>query len=258
MTLAVIVFFSGLSTAVAQENEDTLFLIFELMKVDNEQELAYAETEAFWNKIHQERVASGDIIGWDLWSLRPGGEDQGYQYMTVTLFNDPVKMMSGGDLMANAQRAYPDMSEEELTEELYNSSKSRDLAVRLYLEEIAYTDGDFEMMPGTVASINMMKVEPLSYEDYESAETEIFQPYHQERVDAGNMGSWGLLRIISPGGSETFASHITTDMYEGWEQAFSSTLNPPDSFAEEMMVNAGLQTRDLKWVYIAVLEEKIR
>ncbi|RAJ25362.1 hypothetical protein LX77_01665, partial [Gelidibacter algens] len=74
--------------------QDKLYLILEFMKVDNEQEAAYMETEAFWQKIQEQRVKNGDILGWDLWSLQPGGEDQGYQYLTVTLYNDPLKMMS--------------------------------------------------------------------------------------------------------------------------------------------------------------------
>ena len=37
----------NLSTA-----QDKLYLMFEFMKVDNEQEASYAETEAFWEKIH--------------------------------------------------------------------------------------------------------------------------------------------------------------------------------------------------------------
>ena len=71
--------------------QDKLYLVFEMMKVDNEQEMAYMETENFWEKIHQQRVQSDEIIGWDLWQLLPGGEDQGYQYMTVTLYNNPVR-----------------------------------------------------------------------------------------------------------------------------------------------------------------------
>ena len=81
--------------------QDKLYLVFELMKVDNDQEGAYWETEEFWEKIHEQRVKNGDIIGWDLWRLQPGGEDQHYQYMTVNLYDDPVKMMSGaGDFDA--------------------------------------------------------------------------------------------------------------------------------------------------------------
>ncbi|MEH6513192.1 MAG: hypothetical protein V7734_08840 [Maribacter arcticus] len=48
------------------------------MKVDNEQMAAYDETETFCEKIQQQRVKSGDILGWDLWSLQPGGEIQGF------------------------------------------------------------------------------------------------------------------------------------------------------------------------------------
>ena len=258
-TAAILLLFSGFSTMQAQDNEDTLYLVFELMKVDNEQETAYAETEAFWKKIHQERVKAGDILGWDLWRLLPGGEDQGYQYMTVTLFNDPVKMMSGGgNLMANARKAYPKMSDQQLNAKLESSAKSRDLAVRIFLEQIATTEGDFEMKPGMVASMDLMKVDMGSYSDYESAEREIFQPMHQEQVDAGAKGSWELLRVMVPYGSNTYASHITVNMYSGWEQVFSGYSGSEPSFANEMMVQKGLETRDMKWSYMIVLTEMVR
>ncbi len=58
----------------AQDNlPSELYLIFEFMRVDGEQSSAYMETEDFWEGIHQQRVKSGEIIGWDLWSLLPGG-----------------------------------------------------------------------------------------------------------------------------------------------------------------------------------------
>ena len=50
-----------------------------------------------------------------LWRLQPGGEDQHFQYLTVNLYDDPVKMMSGaGDFDAAVKAAYPDMSEADL------------------------------------------------------------------------------------------------------------------------------------------------
>ena len=119
------------SNVIAQ---DKLYLVFEFMRVDNEQESDYMETESFWEKIHEQRIKNGDIIGWDLWSLRPGGEDQHFQYLTVNLYNDPVKMFKGaGDFDAALKAAYPNMSEKELNETFNKTSKSRDLAVRLYL-----------------------------------------------------------------------------------------------------------------------------
>ena len=51
------------SSTIAQEKT---YLVFEFMRVDNNQENAYQETESFWEKIHKQRVKNGDIIGWDL------------------------------------------------------------------------------------------------------------------------------------------------------------------------------------------------
>ena len=122
------------------------------------------DIETFWQKIHEERVKNGDIIGWDLWRLQPGGEDQGYQYLTVNLYDDKVKMMSGaGDFWKAVTQAYPNLSEEKLNEKFNQTSKSRDLAVRLYVEQVDKTEDEFEVSVGTVAIFHMMQaVEGLS------------------------------------------------------------------------------------------------
>lgn len=258
--LLLVMIISGLSASnvKAQEDQGTLYLVFEFMQVDNEQEAAYQETENFWKKIHQQRVADGEIIGWDLWSLQPGGEDQGFQYLTVTLFEDPTKMMGDADIMAATQKAYPNMTQPQLDEKFNETASSRDLAARLYLEQIASTSGDFNMKVGTVASIDLMKVEMNGYEDYEKAEMEIFMPWHQNQVDADNKGSWGLLRVMNPVGTDVYTSHITVNMYSGWDQVFSQGSDYSSTYTEEMAVQSGLQTRDMKWSYFATLRDMVR
>lgn len=246
------------NTVIAQ---DKLYLLFEFMKVDNEQESVYLETESFWEKIHEQRVKNGDILGWDLWSLQPGGEDQGFQYLTVTLYNDPVKIMSGnGDFEAALKAAYPKMTEVELNKIFNNTSKSRDLAVRDYLEQIAATKDNFEMPLGTVAAINLMKVSDENYENYEKFETEIFQPIAQKEVDAGIRGNWGLMRYMLPTGSDTYASHITADMYKDYNQLFNGGDIDESKLSEEQIqkIQKGLATRDLKYKYMATLIKKVR
>jgi len=243
------------------EAQEKLYLIFEFMKVDNEQEQIYMETEAFWEKIHEERVKNGDILGWDLWSLQPGGEDQGYQYLTVSIYNDPLKMMSmSGDFEAALQAAYPDMSEKELDEKFDHTTKSRDLAKRVFLEQIAVTEGDFEMPLGTVAAINLMKVSTENFETYERYESDLFMPIHQKDVDDGFMGNWDLLRYILPAGSDVYATHITIDMYEDYDQLFKSWSNERPALSEEELgkIEKALTTRDLKYRYMATLLKKVR
>ena len=246
------------NTAIAQ---DKLYLIFEFMKVDNELEQAYMETEAFWEKIQEQRVKNGDILGWDLWSLQPGGENQGYQYLTVNLYNDPVKMMSGtGNFEAALKAAYPELSEDDLDEKFNNTAKSRDLAARVFLEQIATTKGDFDMPLGTVAGINLMKVAYENQEKYEKFETEIFQPMHQKEVDAGIRGNWGLLRYMLPVGSDVYASHITVDMYKDYNQLFSGGAEAGPGLTEDQIqkIQEGIASRDLKYKYMATLIRKVR
>ena len=138
--------------------QDKYYLLFEFMKVDNEQQSAYMDTEDFWEKIHAQRVKNGDIIGWDLWELQPGGENQGPQYMTVHVYADPVKMMSGaGDFNAAVKAAYPNMTQDQVNKHTQQDVKNRDLAYRLYLESVASTKDEFDMPLGTVIALNMMK-----------------------------------------------------------------------------------------------------
>ena len=254
----LIIAFCTTSLSLAQDN---LFLSFEFMRVDNEQETAYAETEAFWSKIHQQRANNDEIIGWDLWALQPGGEDQHFQYMTVNLYSDPVKMMSGADwenIEARAKAAYPDMSAADITAILNSSAKSRDLAVRIFMEQIDATTGDFDMPIGTVASIDLMKVDLDNYDAYEKAESEVFKPMHQQEVDAGTKGSWGLTRFISPIGSDTYASHITVNMFKDYQQYFagSGPAGTELTEAQQKAAQEGVATRDMKYVYTAKLLRK--
>ncbi len=243
--------------------QDKLYLVFEFMRVDGEQGSAYTETENYWEKIQQELANNGDILGWDVWYLQPGGEDQGYQYLVVTLFDDPVKMMEGASwdvLMTAAKKAYPDMSEEAITAKINHAAETRDLAVNLYLERIATTSGDFNMDISTVCSVDMMKAKTGKTDEYEKAEQKVFQPRHQKLVDAGQKGSWGLMRVILPYGSDRYASHITANMYTGYEQFFASQAYEIGEATEEetKAIQDGLQTRDLRYVYMATLLKKVR
>ncbi|MDC6387409.1 hypothetical protein PP182_01855 [Maribacter sp. PR1] len=255
MLIVVLMLFCGMANA-----QEKLYLVFEFMKVDNEQETAYSEVEEFWQKIQEQRVKGGDILGWDLWALSPGGEMQDFQYVTVSLYSDPVKMMDGSswsNLMDRAKAAYPNMSGSDLMNKLNSSAKTRDLAVRIYAEEILTTTGTSaaEMVLGTIAEIDMMKVDLMSYGTYEKAEAEVFQPLHQKSVDAGDKNSWGLIRFINPIGSDTYASHMTVSMFKDYKQALNQNINYEEGAtpANTKLMQEGIAARDMKYVYMAEL-----
>lgn len=256
----ILLFVALILFSISSFAQDKLYLIFEMMKVDNEQEMAYWETENFWEKIHQQRANNGDIIGWDLWQLLPGGSDQGYQYMTVTLFNNASDMFKGVDIMKYAKAAYPDMTEDDILKKLNEAGKTRDLSVRLFLEDIASTSGANEMPIGTTAYLDFMKADMDKYDTYEKAEMEVFKPIHQKHVDTGDKKFWSLMRIMLPIGSDTYASHITVNMYKDVDAA----INQPGGNWGDMTdvqrkaIQDGLKTRDFKKGIMAILIKKAR
>ena len=222
--VAVILFGSN---AIAQRKA---YLLFEFMKVAPQQESTYLETESFWKKIHDQRVESGEILGWQLWRLQPGGENQNYQYVTVQFFDDPIKMFQDGggeSFLTIAQKAFPTMSPADLLAKRTESLKSRDLVETLYLEQIDQTKGQFDVSLGAVMGINFMKVNPNNYAKYENGESKIFKPEWQNRVDAGRAGSWSLLKVITPKGNalNSRISHVSLDKFKDFNQLYGSPNN---------------------------------
>ncbi|MBT8296150.1 MAG: hypothetical protein KJO51_07010 [Gramella sp.] len=252
--LILIVLLGGTSFAQGET-----YLTFEFMKVDNSQETFYNETEAFWEKIHEQRVASGDIVGWDLWQLLPGGEDQGYQFLTVTVFDDPLKMLNAGaGVMESAKMAYPDLSDEEIENRVNLAGGSRDLAVRLFLKVVDRANPEYEMKPGMVTSLDLMKAKDGQYQNYEKAESETFKAIHKKYVDGGVKGDWQFIRVLMPQGSEVYATHITANMFDNWEQYLKSMDFDGGMSDDQKKVEDGLNTRDMKWSYMAKLIKMVR
>ncbi len=191
--------------------------------------------------------------------MGPGGEDQGFQYLTVSLYNDPVKMMEGGGFQEAFDTAFPNITEKE-QKIMDATAKTRDLAVRIYVEQISSTKGEFDMPIGTIAELDMMKVEMGNYGVYEKAEDEVFKALHQKSVDDDGKESWGLVRFMLPMGSSAKASHMTINMYKNTEQRLNENINwnQGASSAETKLMQEGFAARDMTWVYMARLIKKVR
>lgn len=240
------------TTSFAQDN--ATYFLFELMDVEEGMDGPYLETEEFWSEIHQSRIDAGEIIGWDLWQLEPGGTDQGYRYMTVTIFSDYASLMSGlteESFREHMAEAYPDLTDDEAAEWGDKTIESRDLAVRIYLVGINGTEDDHQVKVGSIATMAWMKVEDDNDPShYEAMEDQIFKPMHQEMVDEGELASWWLGKFIFPAGSDRYASHVAVNFYEDMEQ-FTSQQYPDISTAEDMGMSAGLESRDMRSVSFA-------
>lgn len=243
-------------TVSAQEN---VYSVVEFMKVDADQDSAYLAVENYWEKIHKQRIKNGDLVSWELWTLKPGGEDQGYQYLTISTYASRAKMFSEwGDIDVLAKKAIPGITDSEVTSLIKNTNKSRDLALRYYLKEIDKTSDDYTYPIGTVATVTMMKSTSENFSAYEKAEMEFFKPRHQNEIEKGQRSSWKFYRFLSPTGSDTYASHITMNVYKDYEQVFSAEEDPVELSEEEQIeFDKDVALREMKYVHMATLLKKI-
>ncbi|MDN3670294.1 hypothetical protein QWY93_13535 [Echinicola jeungdonensis] len=250
--------------AIAQEEPHPKYLVIEFIKVDSDNMVDFSEAKGFLEGIYKEAVKQGEIEGWDLWTLQSGPERGEFQYVTITYYDDPVKMMNGmtdDNLQAYAERAHStDMSEQQLELAVDKSVNNRDLALRAYMVEIAHTKDDFEMKPGVLASFDLMKAAEGRFNEYEQMEKQLYLPFHQKKIEADMMGSWRLLRTAVPMGSEAEYTHMTLNFYDNYMQFFNAQEYEDLEASEErqMAMEEGLKSREQKWVYLATLLKSVR
>lgn len=259
LLILILVFFLTFQS-YSQDDSSQLYLLFEFMQVNDENTSDYLQVEEFWSGIHKQRVADKSILGWDLWSLSPSGTKQGSQYLTVTLFSNLKDMLQASnelDVIGYAKKAYPNMPEKDLNAMMTKTVKSRDIAHQVFFKEINKTKDDFKMKVGTLVTLDIMK---QLDDNYEKAEAEIFKPWHQDLVDKGKKGSWGLLKAILPIGTEAYGSHITFSMYNDVTQLAENMegMGGEMDMMTQLAVKEGLKTRQWKEVKIARLEKMVR
>lgn len=251
-------------TTVANAQDDETpqsqrFFVLELMSVDDMDNSDYMEVEAFWKKIHEARVANGDILGWDLWSLSSNGSANGYQYLTITQFSNPVMMMTGGDLWSAVQAAHSDMAEEDLNSMWELTAASRDIAEKYYLRELDIVAADDTIIePGLIMFLDFMNANPSSVNDYVRAELDLFRPMHEEQILAGGKMAWNISSVMVPYGSSVGVTHMTANIFRNWDHVFSGIGAPqPDADTQAAMQEA-IMMRDLSITYVGTLVSTVR
>ena len=103
----------------------------------------------------------------------------------------------------------------------------------------------------------MMKVISNNFSAYEKAESEFFKPLHQDEIENDQRSSWKLYRFVSPTGSDTYASHITMNVYKDYAQVFS-VQDDEVTLTEDQQksFDKGISLREMKYVHMATLLKK--
>lgn len=210
----------------AAEATETIYYIFDYMKVEPGNHQDYLKMEAAWKKIHAVKKADGRIDNWTLMEIiSPSGTSAEYNYVTRIRIkgNKQLAAFYSGDYFPENWSALLTEEEKELvkkTSELRTMVKSETFA---RMESILGPD----IADAKVVSFNFFDFpEGKGRGDHLRIERDIWMPVHQARVDDGVLKGWVMGRMEMPGGSGQPYHDFTVDIYENLEQLLNDDTRP--------------------------------
>jgi len=156
--------------------------IVDFMKVPANGQDAYLAVEKQWKNLHQNRVNSEVILGWQLYYVRGSGTSSNYNYATVTVYENFGKT-EATLTDADFKKAFGNNAAEFLTK----TEASRNL---IYSETYQLQVGVPADSPDKYIVVNSVHTKNL--DQYINMEKVAYLPMHEEAKKAGQRNSWGI------------------------------------------------------------------
>ncbi len=207
--IAIAVLFSmNLMAQTASEPVMPVYLLREFMKVEPGKDADYLKTERLWQKVHQRRVAEGQIEGWALYrSVLPSGTNAQYDYMTVTTTKDGNQMEQSNSM--DWDYITKGMTTEELA--LANDTeKTRKIVARALYMLTERTQNGGKYIELTTLRANAGQGGKLA--EFEK----MMKPVFEEIAKSGTIAGWRFGEILYPITPQSGTSYrvITTNTME--------------------------------------------
>ena len=232
--------------AHASYGQNTMAVV-DYMKVEPSKVSQYLELEKKWKTIHEARIKNGVITNWGLYEVMFTGENDPYNYVTVTWYKGMEKF--DDSLPQNAyEEAYPQLaSSEGLQSFMRETLDARSLVASNAFHLLTQAETD-PASPPKYFAINSMRVKPKKAQHYIQMEKEIYKPMHEEAIKAKNRAGWSVW-MKWPGNFEDF-QYGTVDAYSSFEQMSPGSFEDifkavhPDKNIDEV-VKKTLETRTI-------------
>lgn len=200
---------------IAQHGEDIYIQVDYMKTYEGAQEDYVWMENMIYKPIHQERINSGEIVGWYLYKVQyPSGAGSEYDYVTLTVYANFSLMDDGlvpySDLVA---KVHPDKTEDEINKYASDTRK-------LVKSEVIKSYERFPTQIGQPAKsllVDYMKVNPVNEALYLRMEREIWLPLHKQRNKLGHIRSWGLYELMFPGGINYPYNYATATGFSSWD-----------------------------------------
>lgn len=156
--------------------------LVDYMKVPENGGADYVAVEKQWKTLHQNRVESGKILGWDLWYVWNSGSSSPYNYVTVTIYENFSKTAS-------------QLTDEELKKEWGDKTddflKKTTASRSLTYSEMYYLQTGIEAA-GSDKYLVLNSIKTDDVNNYIKMENVGYKPLHEESKKLGTRNSWGI------------------------------------------------------------------
>jgi hypothetical protein len=156
--------------------------IVDFMKVPDNGQDNYLAIEKQWKPLHQNRVESGSILAWQLFSVRGSGTMSPYNYVTVTVYENFPKTESQLS-EADFKKAFGANTADVLKKTL----SARDL---IFSQTYHLQVGIRSEVPDKYIVVNSIHTDNL--DKYINMEKVGYMPVQEEAKKAGHRNSWGI------------------------------------------------------------------
>lgn len=206
-----------LITLTVTAQDKPVYAMITYMKVDRGQSSTYLDlVKNYGSKIYTERIKTGEIISWTLFSVPTSSEPNEYNFVAVTQANSIQTLMNlktPKEIGKTAMPNTPDILIDEI------SKKYSEIRVVVYSSVCKLLD----RLPSTGDSkyynIAYMKVAYNKLADYVKLESETYKPIHKERQAEGEITAWALWdnTILTPGDNAAY-NYVTANGFNDYDK----------------------------------------
>jgi hypothetical protein len=207
-------------TVIAQDKP--VYAMVAYIKADRGKGGDYLElTKNYGQKLFQDRVNSGEILSWALYSVNmTTNPEDGYNFVGVTMSNSVGNFI---EPKTNPQefmkKLMPGLSDNAIQETLDKYGEVRVIQSALITQMI---DGLPNDGSAKYYEINYMKVPDGKDAEYVALERDIYKPLHKERVAKGEITTWSLWGTPYPYSDARPYNYVTANGFSNWDKMFSS------------------------------------
>lgn len=214
-------------SASAQQNEPQAFVMVDCLKIPFENEAKYLDfVKNTVVPLQKERIKQGSILFWYLYKVRFTGAGDSYNYVAVSLFDNPAKIespMKGLDV----GKVFPGKDLNKVLTEA-NSLRTIVSSTLLQRQSFVYPEGgpgDFKYL-----QIDYMKVPAGKDGENYDVETTVWKPVHNEFIKAGSRVGWSFWGRVFPAGTGMDFQYITVNYFADWSKIGAADYN--DAFSK--------------------------